>query len=71
MSWPCLALALASCGAVDDMDAAEEQVAAFHRAYDAEQVRPAVGPLGADDAADHAEAQFLDLMDAVRPGSAR
>jgi len=35
-----IGLALTSCGAARDMDAAGEQVAAFHRAYDAEKYGP-------------------------------
>ena len=61
-----IALALASCGAVEDMDAAGEQVAAFHRAYDAEKYGPLWDRSGPMMQQITSRQQFLDLMVAVR-----
>ena len=62
----CLALALASCGAVSDMDAAETQVAAFHRAYDAGKFGPMWDRSASTMQQITPKPQFLVLMDTLR-----
>ena len=61
-----IVLALTGCGAAGDMDAAGEQVAAFHRGYDAGKY----GPLWERSAPTMQQLtpkqQFLDLMVALR-----
>jgi hypothetical protein len=62
----CLSLALASCQAVDDTDAAQAAVEAFHRDYDSERFAAVFEKSGAELKRITPRAQFLDFMTAVR-----
>ena len=61
-----IALSLTACGAMEDMDDAEAQVAAFHRAYDAGKYGPLWDRSGPTMKEITTRQQFLDLMVAVR-----
>jgi len=62
----CIAFALASCQAGEDTDAAQAEVAAFHRDYDAERFAAVFEKSGSQLKEITPRAQFLDFMMAVR-----
>ena len=62
----CLALALTSCQAAEDTDAAQEGVEAFHRDYDARRFAAVFEKSGAELKKITPRVQFLDFMTAVR-----
>lgn len=62
----CIALALTSCQAAEDTDAAQEAVEAFHRDYDARRFAAVFEKSGTELKKITPRAQFLDFMTAVR-----
>lgn len=62
----CIALALTSCQAAEDTDAAQAGVEAFHRDYDARRFAAVFEKSGTELKKITPRAQFLDFMTAVR-----